>query len=73
MPRLIIAAREDLGDATVRVHARTPAGETIAVVIGRDKIDTEVEAAVLAEAAWQADQRAAALDARKGLTDWGES
>jgi hypothetical protein len=73
VPRLIISARQDQGDGTVLVLAVTPAGESISVVIGRDKINTDVELATLAAAARGVDDRAAALDARKGRTDWGET
>ena len=72
MTSLIISHREDLKDGRVAVTARTPGGEWITVVMGHDKIGTAIELAMLGEAARQADNRATALAARAGKTDWSD-
>jgi len=61
---------EDLGDATVRVYARTPLGEWCSVVVGRDKLGSADMHQILDAAARSVDKIVGASRARASKSEW---
>lgn len=59
-----------LGDGQVQVHARTEAGNRIDVVVGYDLLESPVLYEILDRRASTVDELTAALDARKGGSEW---
>lgn len=62
----------DMGDGTVAVHGRTDAGSEVTVTMGWHRFQTASMYEMLTVAGARADADNAALNARKGRTDWSE-
>jgi len=59
-----------LGNGTVQVFGRTDSGNDLSVVVGHDKLGTAVLYQILDARAATVDKQVAALNARKGGTDY---
>lgn len=58
-----------LGNGTVQVFGRSDAGNDLSIVVGHDKLGTDIMYLVLERRAVTVDSQVAALDARKGGTE----